>query len=87
MKKFFSKAMAAALCFSAISSALPTVSAAESDYILHSTFESGEESWTPRGSATVAQSSKIACAGTNSLYVSGRTDSWNGCTFALGSSF
>ncbi|MBE6860704.1 MAG: hypothetical protein E7499_05365 [Ruminococcus sp.] len=87
MKKIISATIAAALCLSALSYNAVTPNAAENDYLLHSTFESGEDSWTSRGSATVAQSSKIACTGKNSLYISGRTASWNGCTFALGSSF
>lgn len=38
------------------------------------------QNWKGRGSATVELSSKYAHSGTNSLYVSGRTELWNGAT-------
>ncbi|SEL28207.1 glycoside hydrolase family 11 protein, partial [Ruminococcus albus] len=42
------------------------------------TFENGTNSWSGRGSASVASSSSKAYEGSKSLYVSGRTDNWNG---------
>ncbi len=57
------------------------------EYIFHNTFERGAESWTGRGAAEVALNSDNAFAGKKSLYVSGRTASWNGVTKQLGSQF
>ena len=51
MKKIVSIITAAALSLS-VTASLP-VSAADSDYLLHSTFESGSEQWSGRGSASV----------------------------------
>mgnify|MGYP000935564492 FL=1 len=46
-----------------------------------SDFEDGTtQSWNGRGSATVERSTKYAHSGTTSLYVSGRTQLWNGAT-------
>jgi len=42
------------------------------------TFEKGTNYWSGRGSASVASSSSKAYEGSKSLYVSGRTDNWNG---------
>ncbi|WP_207640572.1 glycoside hydrolase family 11 protein, partial [Ruminococcus albus] len=42
------------------------------------TFENGTNYWSGRGSASVASSSSKAYEGSKSLYVSGRTDNWNG---------
>lgn len=53
----------------------------------HDTFESGTDSWSGRGAATVASSSANAFEGSKSLYVDGRTAAWNGATKSLGSSF
>ena len=46
-------------------------------------FESGAADWEGRGGATADKSSDASFAGSNSLYVSGRTDSWNGTQMAL----
>lgn len=61
-----------------------TVSAAAGE-LLHCTFESGAESWAGRGGATVATSGTTSFAGSKSLEVTGRTDSWNGAELALDS--
>lgn len=42
------------------------------------TFEQSEETWGGRGAASAVQSSSEAYAGSKSLYVSGRTATWNG---------
>lgn len=54
-------------------------------YFFHSTYEGtqGADSWTGRGSAKPAVSSKQAYLGSNSLYVSGREASWNGAIRSL----
>lgn len=51
----------------------------------YNTFESGEESWNGRGAASAAQNTKEAYKGSGSLYVSGRTDTWNGTAHSLSS--
>ena len=59
-----------------------------------STFENGTDWWSGRGNASVSSSSARAYSGSKSLYVSGRTDTWNGAaieldanTFKAGSSY
>ena len=52
-------------------------------YFFHSTYESGTDSWQGRGDAKVAASSAQAFAGSQSLAVTGRTDTWNGCAYPL----
>lgn len=49
----------------------------------HNTFESGEESWSGRGDASAVQNSQQAFLGSGSLFVSGRTDNWNGTARSL----
>lgn len=48
-------------------------------------FESDECGWTGRGSAAVAQNTDEASEGSGSLFVSGRTDNWNGASIELDS--
>ena len=48
-----------------------------------SNFEEDECSWIPRGSATVAQNTDEASDGNGSLFVSGRSDNWNGAAIML----
>lgn len=55
-------------------------------YLYHSTFENATSDWKGRGSSTVAQSSKECYEGENALFVSGRTDSWNGAEMPLSAS-
>lgn len=57
----------------------------ENGYFMHSTFESGMDSWSARGENSVARDSKSYAAGKNSLYVSGRTEAWNGAGYTLDS--
>jgi len=85
MKKSIPTIMAAMLALSS-ASAMP-LSAAETDYLLHSTFEEGTEKWSGRGSASVKTVSGISRSGEYSLYTSGRESSWNGATVGLGSDF
>lgn len=54
--------------------------------VFHSTFESGTEQWAARGSSTVSVSASKAYAGSQSLYVSGRTSAWHGAGYSLDSS-
>lgn len=51
-----------------------------------STFESGEDDWAARGDTSVKPDSKNYYEGKNSLFVSGRTDNWNGTAISLDSS-
>ena len=85
MKKSFSTLLAAVTAFSALGS-LP-VTAAESDYLLHSTFEESAEQWSGRGSASVKVVSGTSRSGECSLLASGRASAWNGATVGLGSDF
>lgn len=48
-------------------------------------FEDGTEGWITRGGALVTVDSDNAAAGSQSLFVSGRTDYWNGATIMLSS--
>ena len=85
MKKSISTLLAAAVAFSALG-AMP-LSAAEEDYLLHSTFEEGTEKWSGRGSASVKVVTGTSRSGECSLLASGRASAWNGATVGLGSGF
>lgn len=85
MKKTISTISAAVLALSAVA-AMPTC-AAESDYLLHSTFEDGKDQWSGRGSASVKVVTGTSRSGESSLYTSGREAAWNGATVGLGSGF
>lgn len=63
---------------------LMSVSAAN---LIQSDFESSLDSWSGRGSASVALSSTAAQSGSQSAAVTGRTETWNGISHDLGSSF
>ncbi len=54
-------------------------------YWFHDTFESGTNSWTGRGGATVEQSKSSSYQGSGALAISGRTDTWNGGQKSLNS--
>ncbi len=54
-------------------------------YIMHSTFEGKTDGWTGRGAATVTSNSTEKFEGSSSVFVSGRTASWNGVTHSLSS--
>ena len=58
----------------------------ENGYYFHNTFESGTESWTGRGSASVAVDKTEAYDGSSSLACTGRDASWNGASKSLSSS-
>ena len=85
MKKSISAIVAAILSLSTF--AVFPSDAAESDYLLHSTFEDGTEQWSGRGAASVKTVSGISRSGEYSLMASGRTSNWNGATVSLGSGF
>lgn len=46
-------------------------------------FEKGPDGWIPRGGSFVSINKKTASEGSQSLFVSGRTDYWNGATILL----
>lgn len=48
-----------------------------------STFETGAEGWIPRGGSLVSVDKENASEGSQSLFVSGRTDYWNGAAIML----
>ncbi len=50
-----------------------------------STFESDDDNWGSRGDASLALNSKNYYSGKNSLFISGRTDNWNGTAISLDS--
>lgn len=50
-----------------------------------STFESGTDSWSARGDASVKTDSDNYYSGKKSLYVTGRTDNWHGASITLDS--
>ncbi|MBE6861464.1 MAG: hypothetical protein E7497_00995 [Ruminococcus sp.] len=54
-------------------------------YYFHSTYESGTDDWSARGDNTVAVSGSTSASGSKSLYVSGRTEAWNGAGYSLNS--
>ena len=56
-------------------------------YIFQQTFENGAYDYESRGGTTIEASTKNHYAGSSSMYVSGRTDSWNGANFPLPSEF
>ncbi len=55
----------------------------ENGYYFHSTYESGDDNWGPRGENTVAVSKSAAYEGQSSLFVSGRKEAWNGASISL----
>ena len=58
----------------------------ENGYYFHNTFDSGSDSWTGRGSASVAADKSEYYAGAGSLACTGREASWNGALRTLSSS-
>ena len=58
----------------------------ENGYFFHSDFENDTDSWASRGDASIKTDSSNTYDGNNSLYVTGRTDSWNGAARSLNSS-
>ena len=57
-----------------------------SGYYFKNDFESSVGDWKGRGAASVEKTSSASAGGSNSLYVSGRTDTWNGASIELDSS-
>jgi len=55
----------------------------ENTYYFHAPFENGTNSWTARGDSSVAASNTAAHAGSKSLYVTDRTESWHGAGYTL----
>ncbi len=55
----------------------------ENTYYFHAPFESGTDGWEVRGNNSIASSSTASYAGSKSLYVSDRTESWNGAGYVL----
>ncbi len=63
-----------------------TTKAVEPDangYYFNDTFESGKGSWRGRGEASAAIDNDNSAEGKSSLFVSGRTDNWNGAEMEL----
>lgn len=58
----------------------------ENGYFFHSDFEDDTDSWAARGDASIKTDSSKIYDGNNSLYVTGRTNSWNGAARSLNSS-
>lgn len=58
----------------------------ENGYFFHSDFEDDTDSWAARGDASVKTDSSKTYDGNNSLYVTSRTNSWNGAARSLNSS-
>ncbi|MBP0975763.1 MAG: carbohydrate binding domain-containing protein [Oscillospiraceae bacterium] len=83
--------LSAALLVSAVTlssvSAFPMQGFAADDaaFIFHDTFESGDGGWTGRGGCTVKTSSDMPYEGNGALFVSGRSDAWNGPEKSLSS--
>lgn len=55
--------------------------------IFRDTFETGENNWSGRGSASVESSGSKSFEGSRSLFVSGRESAWNGAIKKLDSNF
>ena len=88
LKKCARKKLAAFLsCSAAISSltALPMQTAAADDaaYIFRDSFESGDCGWSGRGGCTVRSNGDMPYADSAALFVSGRSDTWQGPEKAL----
>ena len=64
----------------------PTKQADANGYYFNDSFESGAGNWEGRGAAKVSTDSANYAEGSKSLYVSGRTDNWNGAAVKLDSS-
>ena len=53
------------------------------DYILYSSFESGDDGWEGRAGGSVEVSSKASLAGSKSLYCSGRSEAYQGAAVSV----
>lgn len=65
----------------------PSYDPDENGYFFHTTYENGAESWTNRGGCTAEVSGSAALVGSKSMYVSDRTDAWNGIALSLSPAF
>lgn len=83
LKKLMCLALTAVLGVASVPVSAVTAQSGNISYYIHSTYENGADNWSARGSNSVAVRSGIAYAGEKSLYVSGRTDSWNGAGYTL----
>lgn len=61
----------------------PPVEPDANGYYFHSTFEGDKDNWSVRGEDKVAVNDAASAAGSSSLYVSGRTEAWNGAGMNL----
>lgn len=89
MKKLLSLA-AAAMTVTAAMVGPSSTTLADTDstsYLLSCSFESGEDGWTGRGDASVESSSKTSFDGSNALYCTNRSDSWNGAAISFDDSY
>lgn len=86
LKKLMCLALTAVLGIASVPASTVTAQSGNISYYIHSTYENGADNWSARGSNTVSVRSGVAYAGEKSLYVSGRTDSWNGAGYTLDTS-
>lgn len=63
----------------------PPVVTPEDGIYFNSTFEQDEDGWGSRGDSSVVLDSKNYYSGSKSLFISGRTDNWNGAATSLDS--
>lgn len=83
MKKRLSAAAMSALIAASSMSLAPFSVYAEKTELFNDTFESGYDGWAARGdSASISIVSSASHSGSKSLYVTGRTVSWNGAACA-----
>jgi len=81
-KKLISLGIIAGMTASVVPSSLITAKA-DSTELFNDTFESGYDGWAARGDeATIKIVSNTSHSGDKSLFVSGRTISWNGASSA-----
>ena len=69
---------AAAAAVALVLQAMSAMPVSAADYLFNDGFESGVSGWEGRGGCKVAAASENAYEGSGALYVSGRTDAWNG---------
>lgn len=83
------KAAASTIAAALFTSALPLSAAVYADdaVLLGADFESGTEGWSGRGSASAAVDKSKGHDSSGSLFVSKRTNDWNGAITELGSAF
>ena len=62
---------------------MPAAAADEASYIFRDSFESGDCGWSGRGGCTVRSNGDMPYADSSALFVSGRSDTWQGPEKAL----